>query len=92
MKVAISAEAVWALGFDHDAREARRQDYLVVEKYTLDGRRVGSFLPRTSFPRNQEPAFNSGVGAPTSIAAYGDRIGIYSSTSHEWIELSAAAS
>jgi hypothetical protein len=84
--------SVWSFGWERDEHEPQRaaDNYMTVRKYSSDGRQVGSFLPRSLFPRGLQPAcFN---WQERGIEVAGDRIGVLAcsgmtSEKPEWIEL-----
>jgi hypothetical protein len=80
--------SIWSSGMqlgEHDA-EARSADYKMVRKYSRDGKLMGEFLPRFSFPEGLPPAYAGSIGAAD------DRIGVLTypgmiADKPEWVEL-----
>jgi hypothetical protein len=66
-----------------------RADYRLLRKYSREGKLLGEFLPRSSFPPGLQPAESGDLGA---ILAANDRIGVVMypgevSNFPEWVEL-----
>jgi hypothetical protein len=88
-----SDHSLWSLGAQQDATKPNfpdRQDYAIVRKYSPEGKEVGAYLPRSSFPPGLEPGM---VGWQTrQITITNDRVGleVYSGKfggQKEWVEL-----
>jgi hypothetical protein len=80
---------LWAMGsyLDHSIhRPEDMPDYPTLRHYSRDGQLLGSMLPRNSFALRtwQEP------GLFALLVASRDRIGIYSRSANEWVEVSPA--
>jgi len=83
---------IWTFGLDSAVEWISHQsgDYLTVRKYSRDGKQLGAWLPRSSFPVGLAPAEQSWQSRCITVTA--DRIGLlaYSgkSGSHqEWVEM-----
>jgi hypothetical protein len=84
--------SIWALGWQRDVDKPRlidRQDYGIVRHFSADGKQVGAYLPRSSFPAGLEPGT---PGPEVHIEVTQDRVGVLAcsgptSESTEWVEL-----
>lgn len=82
--------ALWGFGSNVEAEE-NRLEHEVFEKYSLEGRLLGKFVPRSSFKCKQRPASNFGDRRTMLVSflrASKHRIGAYSGPAQQWIELS----
>jgi hypothetical protein len=48
--------SVWATGYQMPKRLGDKQEYFVLRHYSLEGKQLGEFWPRSSFDLEQEPA------------------------------------
>jgi len=72
--VAIAEDhSIWVLGSQFSGRGEPREDYMILRKYTRDGKLAGSYLPRSTFPAGLEPG---GPGVPATLMAAGNRIAV----------------
>ena len=72
--VAIDADhSIWVLGSQGRRSGEPQQDYMILRKYTRDGKLAGSFLPRSTFPAGLEPG---GASVPATLMAAGNRIAV----------------
>ena len=94
--IAIASDpSIWTLGWQMAADRPPhpdRQDYMIVRRYSTDGREDKGFLPRSSFPAGLEPG-SAGPGIHIEVTR--DRVGILAhsgktSGNAEWIELDSA--
>jgi len=70
--VAIAEDhSIWMLGAPGGPR--RKEDYMVLRKYTRAGALVGSYLPRSTFPAGLEPGSGS---VPAAVMVAGNRIAV----------------
>jgi hypothetical protein len=92
-KIAIAPDrSIWALGWQQDADRTRypdRNDYMIVRHFSAEGKEVGAYLPRSSFPAGLEPGYQ---GEPTRITVTEDRLGILAVSGRtganaEWVEM-----
>ncbi len=76
---------VWAIGWELDASGMELAEYNILRHYGRDGKVIHSAIPRSLFslPGHLGPVSQS------YLTASGDRIGIYSDRTREWIEVSA---
>jgi hypothetical protein len=85
--------SIWTIGWQRDATQNQaedREDYMIFHHYSHDGKEVGAFLPRSSFPRGMAPGevhFGN-----WRLRVTEDRVGALLSsgkdtTSREWVEL-----
>ncbi len=85
-RICFSADGtLWALGYELDSGGMELADYNILRHYGRDGVLIHSAIPRKSF-------FLPGHANPVSesyLATSGDRVGIYSNKSKEWIEVSS---
>ncbi len=75
--------SLWALGRVHDSNFETTSDHDILRKYDTDGRLCQTALPLREFP-------SSGVHPMTGafLLVSESRLGLYSTTANEWIELS----
>jgi hypothetical protein len=91
MHLSFGAHALWALGWDRlTDRESPAKDYQAVRKYSMDGKEIGAYLPRSLFPPGLEPS--GSIMHWRGITITKDRVGIEAvsgnvGTQREWIEL-----
>jgi hypothetical protein len=85
-----SDHSIWIIGAQYGAREGeiRGVDYPLVRHYSRDGKQMGAYLPRASFPAGLPPA-SSGM---SWMRAASDRIGVMTypgmvSNTPTWVEL-----
>jgi hypothetical protein len=72
--VTIAADhSIWVMGSQARGPGEPRQDYMILRKYTRDGKPAGSYLPRSTFPAGLEPGEAS---APATLMAAGNRIAV----------------
>jgi hypothetical protein len=72
--VAIAGDhSIWVLGSQVRGPGEPRQDYMVLRKYSRDGKLAGSYLPRSTFPAGLEPG---GASVPATVMAAGNRIAV----------------
>jgi hypothetical protein len=83
--------SIWTLGWQRDSgsTEEDREEYMIVRRFTFDGKQVSAFLPRSSFPKGLPPG---AAGGELTIEVTPDRVGVlvYSGrvgTDREWVEL-----
>jgi hypothetical protein len=83
--------AVWSLGWQHtpDQREDS-QDYMIVRKYSPEGKETGAYLPRSLFPPGLAPGMQE--WQTRRIFANSDRVGVEAvsgkvGNQREWVEL-----
>jgi hypothetical protein len=88
--------SIWTIGSQRDAVPTAdglprkdRQDYMIVRHFSVEGKQLDAYLPRSSFPPGLEPAYG---GAGPYLAVTRDRVGILacsgkSSFNTEWVEL-----
>jgi hypothetical protein len=88
-KIAFGPEnAIWGFGATDGWRNG---DYDTVRKYGYDGVQQGSYVPRSTFVTRGDPAMAVGQsGGRTQVRASGQRIGVYSGATGEWIEFDAS--
>ena len=93
MHLSFGDHSLWAFGWQRDADMGwgfPANHYQAVRKYSMDGKLIGSYLPRSLFPPGLEP---SGEGwQERRITITGDRVGVEalsgkSSDRREWVEL-----
>jgi hypothetical protein len=80
-------DTIWTFGV---STEWRSGDYDTVQKYSYSGVLQGSFVPRSTLTLldGPDPSGHAGsAGGMSGVFAAGERIGIYSATGREWIEL-----
>jgi len=85
--------SLWAFGWQLDANlpdRAERQDYLMVRKYSPDGKEAGRYLSRSLFPVGLQPGQASWQSLRIAVAR--DRVGLLAwsgknSSTAEWIEM-----
>ena len=85
-RICFSADGtLWALGYELDSGGMELADYNILRHYGRDGVMIHSAIPRNSFslPGHSNPVSES------YLATSGDRVGIYSNKSKEWIEVSS---
>jgi hypothetical protein len=86
--------SLWSLGWQTSAANPfmpDRSDYMIVRKFSPDGRQAGAYLPRSTFPRGLEPGEQDWQQS-NCITVGHDRVGlwVYSGTlgtKTEWVEL-----
>jgi hypothetical protein len=72
--VAIAADhSIWVMGSQLRGPGEPQQDYMILRKYTRDGKLAGSYLPRSTFAAGLEPG---GASVPATLMAAGNRIGV----------------
>ncbi|HTW62982.1 MAG TPA: hypothetical protein VME17_00130 [Bryobacteraceae bacterium] len=84
--------SLWALGWQRDAGRPDypdRQDYPIVRKYSIDGKELGAYLPRSSFAPGLPPGI---LDQSRRITVTSDRVGVdvvsgKGSRQQEWVEL-----
>jgi hypothetical protein len=86
-----SSHNIWSFGYDTGFEWGSRKspDYLTLRKYSRDGKQLGAWLPRSSFPAGLPPAEQTWQSRCITVTS--DRVGLlaYSgkSGSHqEWVE------
>jgi hypothetical protein len=84
---------VWSFGVDSAVEwvPKRSGDYMTVRKYSRDGKPLGAWLPRSSFPAGLPPAEQSWQS--TCITVTADRVGLLGyagkvGNQQQWVELS----
>jgi hypothetical protein len=86
---------LWAFGWQIMAGTPNRvhdsADYMSVRKFSTDGELVGSYLPRSLFPKGFDPGYQSWQRS-NCITVSHDRIGLWTasgmnSSLTEWVEL-----
>jgi hypothetical protein len=84
---------VWSFGYDtgYEWGSRRSGDYLTVRKYSRDGKQLGAWLPRSSFPAGLPPAEQTWQSTCITVAA--DRVGLLAyagkvGNQQQWVELS----
>jgi hypothetical protein len=90
--VAMGADhSIWTLGWQRarGSTEEDWEDYMIVRRFTSDGKQVSAFLPRSLFPKGLEPG---APGGDLGIQVTPDRVGVlvYAGTigtKREWVEL-----
>lgn len=87
IRIALSPDGyIWTLGRNREA-QARREDYGVVQKYSLDGRLQGHYVMRSTFPGKRHPGLHEMPSGISALRATRNRVGAYIPTEREWIEL-----
>jgi len=89
----VGDHSLWAFGWQWDADKEwgfAAKDYQTVRKYSMDGKEIGAYLPRSFFPPGLQPGEER--WQERRITVTGDRVGIEATSgnlgSHrEWIEL-----
>jgi hypothetical protein len=83
--------SIWTLGWERASGTTDEdwQDYMIVRRFTMDGKQVSAFLPRSLFPKGLEPG---APGGDLGIQVTPDRVGVlvYAGTigtKREWVEL-----
>lgn len=91
--LAIAADrSIWVLGWQQDANHPPypdRNDYMIVRRFSVEGKEMMGFLPRSSFPVGLEPG---AAGSTARLEVTKDRIGIiaYSGktgSNLEWLDM-----
>lgn len=84
--------SIWTFGWQRSASDPFRNatEYMSVRHYSLSGRQIGAYLPRSQFPKGMEPACEGWQEQGIHISA--DRIGLLAcsgmtSANPEWVEL-----
>lgn len=93
-RVALAPDGyLWAFGRDRDA-ESHGKDYPVFQKLTPDGRVIGQFVMRSTFPNTlYHPALHGGRrGGLCELRATRNGVGAYIPNEREWIELDNSGS
>jgi hypothetical protein len=93
MHLSFGDHSLWAFGWQRNAdREwgIAAKDYQTVRKYSMDGKEIGSYLPRSLFPPGLQPA--EGCWQKRGITITSDRVGIEAisgdvGNQREWVEL-----
>ena len=93
MHLSFGDHALWALGWDRlvdRKRDGPAKDYQAVRKYSMDGKEIGAYLPRSMFPPGLEPS--GSMVHDREITITSDRVGIDArsgtvGTQREWVEL-----
>lgn len=87
-RVALAPDGyLWGFGKDLEA-ESRGSDYPVFQKFTPEGRLVGQFVMRSTFPSRLHPALHGGRGSGfCEFRATRNGVGAYIPHEREWIEL-----
>jgi hypothetical protein len=80
--------SLWALVWNAEA-EKRGEDYGIFHRYTPDGRLVGEFVMRSTFPIRGNPASHGGDkgGGLCYLWATRNGVGAYFPLVGEWVEL-----
>ncbi|MGD0618821.1 MAG: hypothetical protein ABSB67_14285 [Bryobacteraceae bacterium] len=83
--------SIWTLGWQRapGSTEEDWQDYMIVRRFTMDGKQVSAFLPRSLFPKGLEPG---SPGGDLGIQVTPGRVGVLvyagtTSKNREWVEL-----
>jgi hypothetical protein len=92
MHLSFGDHSLWAFGWERDAdREwgIPAKDYQAVRKYSMDGKEIGVYLPRSLFPPGLPPAAQRWQERRITITS--DRVGIEADsgnvgTQREWVE------
>ncbi|MGH9632552.1 MAG: hypothetical protein ACRD7E_29960, partial [Bryobacteraceae bacterium] len=84
-----AGDNLWILGWERDpVTRDEKKDYMLVRKFSREGKEIGRYLPRSLWPRKSRPA---GLGGGYwYMRAASDRIGVIIHTSHadnphEWV-------
>lgn len=85
--------SLWGFGWQRDAdnpTDRDKLDYPTVRKYSIDGKEIGAYLPRSLFSPGLEPGMDEWQERRITVTA--DRVGIEAvsgnvSTQREWVEL-----
>lgn len=93
MHLSFGDHSLWAFGCQRDAAREwgyPAKDYQAVRKYSMDGKVIGSYLPRSLFPPGLEPS--DGGWQKRQIMIASDRVGIEAVSGNsldqrEWVEL-----
>lgn len=94
MHLSFGDRALWAFGWQGDAGREwgfAAKDYQTLRKYSLDGKEIGAYLPRSLFP---SPGLQPGEERwqERRITVTSDRVGVEATsgdlgTQREWVEL-----
>lgn len=94
MHLSFGDHSLWAFGWERDAKKDwgfPAKDYQSVRKYSMDGKELGAYLPRSLFP---SPGLEPGgeMRQERLITVTGDRVGIEAvsgtvGNQREWVEL-----
>jgi hypothetical protein len=84
--------SIWALGWQRDSVRTSypdARDYMIVRHFFGEGKELGAYVARSTFPKGLEPGAQS---SPTRIAITKDRVGILAFSGNvgsqtEWLEL-----
>src|SRR5579862_2216820 len=88
---------VWAFGWEWSpgkpAFVRATTDYMTVRQFSRDGRQMGAWLPRSTFPKGLEPASESWQARRITVIE--DRVGLLATSGtrgdqQEWVELDLA--
>jgi hypothetical protein len=93
MHLSFGDHSLWAFGWQRDADKEwgfPANDYQTVRKYSMDGKLIGSYLPRSLFPPGLEPSEQG--WQERRITVTGDRVGVEATSGksgdqREWVEL-----
>ena len=81
--------SIWTTGTRDQTNRHTRDDYAILRHFSREGRLLGAYLPRSSFPIDREPA--EPVTALSALRIANGRIGVYlpggGRKHHVWIEL-----
>lgn len=80
-------DQLWSAGWQRDAAGSGKedsQDYMLVRKYSKEGRELAAYLPRSAFGTQHSP-FSPSTGLWT-IRAAKDRIGAFVDATSQWVE------
>lgn len=93
MHVSFGDHSLWAFGWEWDADRDwgfPAKDYQTVRKYSMDGKEIGAYLPRSLFPPGLQPGEEHWQERRITVTS--DRVGIEASSGsagnqREWVEL-----
>ena len=93
MHVSFGDHSLWAFGWERDADKDwgfPAKNYQSVRKYSMDGKEMGAYLPRSLFPTGLEPGEERWQERRITVTS--DRVGIEATsgnlgTQREWVEL-----
>jgi len=85
--------SLWALGWQRDATRPDRHDdhdYPIIRKYSIDGKEIGAYLPKSTFAPGLQPGMTYHNAHRITVTA--DRVGVEAYSGNvgnqtEWVEL-----
>jgi hypothetical protein len=82
--------AIWGFGSPPVARFQRRATYNTLAKWDRDGRQLGTFIPRSVFATDENPAMYGNAGV-SRVLVSPTKLVLYSTEAKEWLELDRAS-